>query len=172
MDIQELRELIQVFESSGLCEIEIEEEGRRIRLMKSRGEVYAAPAIPLNAQQVVDPRSAAVVVQQQPGPAHESNTEPQDGANASTIEEDHGLVTIDSPMVGVFYAAPAPGEAPFVHPGDTISEDQTVCIVEAMKLMNEVTAKFPAVIDKVLVENGEPVEFGQPLFAVRPVEQP
>ncbi|NLT61310.1 MAG: acetyl-CoA carboxylase biotin carboxyl carrier protein, partial [Candidatus Hydrogenedentes bacterium] len=83
---------------------------------------------------------------------------------------DDELITIDSPMVGVFYAAPAPDKPPFVKPGDAVQEQQTVCIVEAMKLMNEVTAQFPARIVKVLVENGEPVEFGQPLFAVEPLE--
>jgi acetyl-CoA carboxylase biotin carboxyl carrier protein len=74
-------------------------------------------------------------------------------------------------MVGVFYAAPAPGEPPFVQPGDTIEAGQTVCIVEAMKLMNEVGAKVPCVIEQVLVENAEPVEFGQPLFSVRPLDE-
>jgi len=80
-----------------------------------------------------------------------------------------GQVTIDSPMVGTFYASSAPGEAPMVLPGDSITKDKTICIVEAMKIMNEVAAKFPCIIERVLVENGEPVEFGQPLFAVRPL---
>ncbi|MBN2311119.1 MAG: hypothetical protein JXR94_19235, partial [Candidatus Hydrogenedentes bacterium] len=86
------------------------------------------------------------------------------------LEVEDGLQTIDSPMVGVFYVAPSPGAPPFVEPGSTVAADDTVCIVEAMKLMNEVTAKFPAEIVRVLVENGEPVEFSQPLFAVRPLE--
>jgi acetyl-CoA carboxylase biotin carboxyl carrier protein len=75
-------------------------------------------------------------------------------------------------MVGTFYTAPAPGEPAFVRVGDTVEENQTVCIVEAMKLMNEVAAKESCVIEKILVENGEPVEFGQPLFAVRPLARP
>ena len=73
-------------------------------------------------------------------------------------------------MVGVFYAQPSPGDPPFVKPGDLVEVNQTVCIVEAMKLMNEVTAKFKCTIVNVLVESGEPVEYNQPLFAVKPVE--
>ena len=79
------------------------------------------------------------------------------------------LVTFDSPMVGTFYGAPAPGAPPFVSPGDTVEEGQTLCVVEAMKLMNEVPAKFAAQIERLLVEDGEPVEYGQPLFAIRPL---
>ena len=73
-------------------------------------------------------------------------------------------------MVGTFYAASAPDEEPFVKEGDTVEENQIVCIVEAMKLMNEISAKFTGIIEKVLVENGQPVEFGQPLFVISVVE--
>jgi acetyl-CoA carboxylase biotin carboxyl carrier protein len=82
---------------------------------------------------------------------------------------ENGMVTIDSPMVGTFYSASAPGKPAFVLPGDTVEPNQTVCIVEAMKIMNEVVSKLPMIIEKVLVENGEPVEFGQPLFMGRPL---
>jgi acetyl-CoA carboxylase biotin carboxyl carrier protein len=81
----------------------------------------------------------------------------------------HGSYTIDSPMVGTFYAAATPGDPPFVLPGATVGVEQTVCIVEAMKIMNEVTSKEACIIEKVLVENGQPVEFGQPLFQARPI---
>ncbi|MGI6458720.1 MAG: acetyl-CoA carboxylase biotin carboxyl carrier protein [Candidatus Hydrogenedentales bacterium] len=151
MDVEKLQELLNIFEASGLSEIEIEEGGTRIRLKKSAPEqpgvvpVYAAPA----TSRLEMPVAAGAA--QEPAP-----------------EDD--FATIDSPMVGVFYAAPAPDKAPFVKPGDVVQEQQTVCIVEAMKLMNEVTAHFPARIVRVLVENGEPVEFGQPLFAVEPLE--
>ncbi|HOF39171.1 MAG TPA: acetyl-CoA carboxylase biotin carboxyl carrier protein [Candidatus Hydrogenedentes bacterium] len=156
MDVEKLQELLNIFEASGLSEIEIEEGGTRIRLKKSAPEqpgvvpVYAAPAAP--RLEIPVPAGAAAAAAHEPAPP----------------EED--FVTIDSPMVGVFYAAPAPDKAPFVKPGDVVQEQQTVCIVEAMKLMNEVTAQFPARIVRVLVENGEPVEFGQPLFAVEPLE--
>ncbi len=77
-------------------------------------------------------------------------------------------VTIEAPMVGTFYRASAPDAAPFVHEGDVVKEDQVLCIIEAMKLMNEIEAKMAARIVKILVENGQPVEYGQPLFLVEP----
>lgn len=161
MDLDKLRELIGIFQTSDLAEIEIEEEGRRIRLSKAHPpSVVSPPALThaaAPAHIAVDPHRTV------PGPSHEVQ-EPE------TPEAEEGLVTIDSPMVGVFYAAPAPGEAPFVNPGDVVEEGQTVCIVEAMKLMNEVVAKVHGTIVSVLVENGEPVEYNQPLFAVRPNE--
>ena len=98
-----------------------------------------------------------------PGAAPASN-----GGIAAQARE-NGLITIDSPMVGTFYASSSSGKPPFVLPGDTVEPNQTVCIVEAMKVMNEVAAKVPAIIEKVLVGNGEPVEYGQPLFTIRPL---
>lgn len=150
MDLQELRELMRLLEESTLSELEVEEDGRRIRLCKAAvaATVYAAPQPP--------PAHAAAPAAPVPAPA-----EPED--------EFAGLIVVESPMVGTFYAANAPGEPPFVLPGDRVAKDQTVCIVEAMKIMNEVVARQPGVVEKVLVENGEPVEFGQPLFALRPL---
>jgi len=148
VDLDELKELIRIFEASQLAEVEIEEKGRRVRLKKTGPPpTYAAPAVASPIQ----------------GPASGAQAAPVAG------QEDITLTTIKSPMVGTFYAAPAPDEAPFVYPGDAVDENQVVCIVEAMKLKNEVSAKFPAIIEKVLVQNGEPVEFGQPLFVVRPM---
>lgn len=157
--MEKLRELIHIFEASDLSEIEIEEEGRRMRLKKARPRQYSAEPIAIETGRLERP--AAMVVRDQPD-ARKAAEAPKD--------EDDNLVTIDSPMVGVFYVSPSPGDPPFVRPGDAVSENQTVCIVEAMKLMNEVTAKFPGVVEKVLVQNGEPVEYGQPLFAVRPLD--
>ena len=152
MDLNELKDLISLLEDSGLSELEIEEEGRRIRLTKQHGAVVSMGAPPVYAAPVAMPAADAA-----PAPAA-----------APTTPADEGLVTIDSPMVGTFYGSPAPGEPLFVQPGDRVTADQTVCIVEAMKIMNEVAAKVAGTIERVLVENGEPVEFGQPLFAVRP----
>jgi acetyl-CoA carboxylase biotin carboxyl carrier protein len=164
VDLDKLQELIRIFESSELSEIEIEESGRRMRLKKPRPIAsYAAPVIPMAPPQ--ESRGTQVILHEAVRPI-EPTTLP-----AKREEKEEKLITIDSPMVGVFYSAPAPGEPPFVKPGDTVDEHQTVCIVEAMKLMNEVTAKSPCVIERVLVENGEPVEYNQPLFAIRPIEQ-
>jgi len=162
VDLDKLRELIEILEASQLAELEIEEDGRRIRLQKpappSVVAAYPGAAGPLHPPALpVGPAAGGLPSAHGEGPA------------GHDTQIDEGLDTIDSPMVGVFYVAPAPGEPPFVNPGDTVEEGQTVCIVEAMKLMNEVAAKAPAVIEKVLVENAEPVEFGQPLFAVRPL---
>lgn len=149
MDLNELKELIGLLENSGLSELEIEEEGRRVRLTKQGANFVAMQAAPALAA----PLAAAPALAE---PAAEKTL------------ADEGLVTIDSPMVGTFYACPAPGEPSFVEAGDAVTADQTVCIVEAMKIMNEVAAKVVGTIERILVENGEPVEFGQPLFAIRP----
>ena len=160
MDIDKLRDLIRMLENSTISEIEIEEDGRRIKLKKPTPEIMATrevvQALPHPA--AADPAPAAPAAAPTP-PAPVVEEEP----------EEH-LVTIDSPMVGVYYSAPSPGDPVFVKPGDQVDTDQTLCIVEAMKLMNEVTAKGPAIITKCLVENGEPVEFGQPLFAIQPLQ--
>ena len=164
VDLEKLQELMRIFEESQLSEIEIEEEGRRVCLRKpaptpailtAAGPLMTAPAL----------ASAAMVAM----PAEPVPSADRSSGNGALPDD---TVSIDAPMVGTFYAAPAPGKPTFVREGETVAMDQTVCIIEAMKLMNEVTAKFPAAIVKVLVENGEPVEFGQPLFIVRPLEQP
>ena len=166
MDLDKLRELIGLFETSDLSEIEIEEEGRRIRLTKGgqQQHIMHAPHHVITHMPSVSPLPVAPV----PAPAAPAAAPPS--APEVEAEVDESLVTIESPMVGVFYASPAPGEPPFIKAGDTVEENQTVCIVEAMKLMNEVTAKFKCQVVQVLVENGEPVEYNQPLFAVRIVE--
>ena len=148
MDLEKLQELIRILETSELNEIEIEENGLRMRLQK------APPA----------PPPITYVVPSAP-PATAENALVETAAEEPAVDSD--LSTIDSPMVGTFYVSPAPGETPFVEPGKKVESDQTVCIVEAMKLMNEVCAKFTCIIDRNLVEDGQPVEFGQPLFAVR-----
>ena len=162
MDLEKLRELIRIFEASGLSELElVEDDGRRISLKKPTTHHAASAPIPLLAPQMG--ASAPAMTPHSPlAAAPDPAAEP----------EEEYVHTIDSPMVGTFYSAPAPGEPPFVHVGDTVEENQTVCIVEAMKLMNEVAAKESAIIERILVESGEPVEFGQPLFAVRPLARP
>lgn len=151
MDFEELQELIRLFESTDLSEIEVEEDGRRIRLVK--------PTV--SETHVVHGRASTNNSMQNP--------------DAATLDADteallaEGLITVDSPMVGTFYAASSPGATPFVQVGDTVDADQVVCIVEAMKIMNEVVCKVPAIVERILVRNGEAVEYGQPLLAVRPL---
>ena len=151
LDFEELQELIHLFEATGLSEIEIEEGGKRIRLAKAlppETHLVPAPEVKRAAPQKAAPSSFA------------SDTE-------SLLAE--GLVTVDSPMVGTYYASSGPSAPPFVQVGDTVDANQVVCIVEAMKIMNEVVSKVPAIVERILVRNGEPVEYGQPLIAVRPL---
>lgn len=159
MDLNELKELIGMLEDSKLSELEIEEEGRRIRLTKQSENYVSVPA-PVQMMQAPVAAPAPSVAPSTPFGSAQDSKEPS--------LADQGLVAVTSPMVGTFYLRPAPSEPAFVEPGDRVSADQTVCIVEAMKIMNEVAAKVVGIVERILVENGEPVEFGQPLFAIRP----
>jgi len=129
-----------------LAEIEIEQGGTRIRVVREHAPVAAAPA-PRN--ELPTPRGPQPVT-----------------AEAAGVPSN--LVTVEAPMVGTFYRAPGPDAAPFVSEGDVLEEGQVLCIIEAMKLMNEIEAKVAGRIVKVLVENAQPVEYGQPLFLVEP----
>ena len=173
MDLEKLKALIGMFEESTLSELEVEQEGQRVLLRKAPETSETLPSVsllpapsPSVMPQMYEQRYAQGPRESSAAPAQESGASQDDEP-----DDEAGLVTIDSPMVGVFYAAPAPNEPNFVDADDVVAADQTVCIIEAMKLMNEVTAQFPSKIVKRLVENAEPVEFGQPLFAVRPLEQ-
>jgi len=149
VDINELKELMRLLEESTLSELEIEEDNRRVRLSKAAPAGYA----PAPAHYYAEAPASA------PAPAAAAPAEPEAETWAHVIE---------SPMVGTFYTASSPGDPPFVQAGSRVSADVTVCIIEAMKIMNEVGAKEDCIIERVLVENGQPVEFGQPLFAIRP----
>ena len=139
------QEVVELAVTHDLRELEIESMGLRVRVV--RGHV-AAPAAP-------HPVAAPLAL-------------PQPEASAQAVELAPGTVTIDAPMVGTFYRAASPEAAAFVSEGDTVKEGQTLCIIEAMKLMNEIESKVAGRVVKVLVENAQPVEFGQPLFLVEP----
>jgi len=144
MDIKErLEKLVKFMEENNLCELEIEEEGRKIKLKK-----YNPTISPLQ-QEIHLEREESLTQQQK--------------------EKKENLVELKSPMVGTFYRAPSPGAKPFVEEGDIINPGDVVCIIEAMKLMNEIKAEIKGEIVKILVENGEPVEFGQSLFLIKPL---
>ena len=148
MDLELVKQLIQLLESSELDQLEVEEEGVRVRLQKQG-------TIPATFPPVVMPSGAPSV----PSPGGAPSAEP--AAPADTVP-------IEAPMVGTFYRAPAPDAASYVEVGDTLSEGTIVCIVEAMKVMNEIKAGVRGTVTEVLVENAQPVEFGQPLFRVKP----
>ena len=140
-----IEDMLQLMESRGLVELEIEQEGIRVRLKKATA---AAPQIVEYISGVPQPASVAHA--------------------AKSAEPAGNRVIIKSPMVGTFYRAPAPDAPAFVEAGQEIEAGQVVCIVEAMKLMNEIKSETAGKILEVLVDSGEAVEFGQPLFAVEP----
>ncbi|MFQ6672225.1 MAG: acetyl-CoA carboxylase biotin carboxyl carrier protein [Candidatus Tectimicrobiota bacterium] len=157
MDLKELEALIDLFERKGVAELEYEEEGRRIVLKK-------AVAPPVQAPQVVPmPAVQAPALQPVPAPVE---AEPE---AKKAIPSDDKLMSIESPIVGTFYRAPAPDAKPYVEEGDVVKKGQVLCIIEAMKLMNEIEAELEARIVSILVENAQPVEFGEPLFLTEPL---
>lgn len=149
MDIRKVKKLIELLEESGIAEIEIKEGEESVRISRmSSGAVVAQPA--LYAPSIPAPVAAAVAA----SPA----------AAAPAASADH---SIQAPMVGTFYSAPAPGAKPFVQIGDEVKVGQVLCIIEAMKMMNQIESDRAGKITSVLVQNGDPVEFGQPLFSIQ-----
>ena len=158
--------LMKMVKSNDVEEIEIEHKGLKVRI---RGKSNPAPALtmspygfaPAPALSASAPGSSASAV----APSGEAQL-----ADAAGASDKSGLKTIESPMVGTFYRAPAPDAPPYVEVGDRVTEDSVLCIVEAMKLMNEIKAEMAGIVTEILVENGQPIEFGQPLFSIRPSE--
>ena len=151
MDLRKLKTLIELVESSGIAELEIEEGEERVRITRA---VAAAPT-----STVVVPASLHTAASPMPAPA----AAPAPVAPAPVEVEGH---QVKSPMVGTFYRAASPGAKPFVEVGDAVEVGDTLCIIEAMKLMNEIESDKAGVVKQVLVENGQPVEFGQPLVVI------
>ena len=154
MDVKEIKKLIDLMVKNDLRELEIRDGDCRVSLKRGPGE--GVPTVTLGQ---VQPVSLAAV---QPG----KGNSPAEQAEASAVGEE--LESIVSPMVGTFYQAANPESEPFVQAGDTVIADTVVCIIEAMKVMNEIKAGLAGTVEKVLVSNGEAVEFGQPIFQVRP----
>ena len=155
MDIRKVKKLIEMLEESQLNEIEIKEGEESVKLVK-------ATTVPVQ-EQIVTSNIAATA--SRPTVMNEVTSVESDTKESTEPETISGK-TIDSPMVGTFYAAPNPGAKDFVSVGDKISEGDVLCIIEAMKMMNEVKADSSGIIKQVLIENAEPVEFGQPLFVI------
>ncbi|QIM48766.1 acetyl-CoA carboxylase biotin carboxyl carrier protein [Pusillimonas sp. DMV24BSW_D] len=146
MDLRKLKTLIDLVADSGIAELEITEGDGKVRIVKFSQSVQpvaqVAPAAPAT-------EAASASAQQQPA----APAQPQGHA-------------VKAPMVGTFYRAPNPGASPFVEVGQSVKEGEPLCIIEAMKLLNEIEADKAGVIKEILVENGEPVEYGQPLFII------
>ena len=153
---EELCELIRLVDSSDVASVEVEHAGSRVRIEGKLPAVVAAPTAPAAA--VVAP---PVVAEEAAAPS--SAPEPA----ADRVEDDEELSYVTSPIVGTFYRAPNPDAEPYVKVGDSVETGRTLCIVEAMKLMNEIESDVSGTIVKVFPENAQPVEFGERLFAIR-----
>lgn len=150
MDIRKVKKLIEMLEESSLAEIEINEGEESIRISRASSVVPAAPMM-------AAPAAPAVA----PAPAASAAAESEVGGKE--LPSGHA---VKSPMVGTFYSAPSPGAKPFASVGDSVSVGDTLCIVEAMKMLNEIEADKSGVVKAILKENGQPVEYGEALFIV------
>lgn len=153
MDIRKIKKLIEILEESDMAEIEISEGEEKVRIRKRE-----APA-PATQQYVVAPPSAPAAA-----PAAASSVESTPSTSTPSVPEGH---VVTSPIVGTMYRAPEPTKPPFVEVGSKVKVGDTLCIVEAMKMLNQIEADKAGTITSILVENGQPVEFGQPLFVIQ-----
>jgi acetyl-CoA carboxylase biotin carboxyl carrier protein len=156
MDLRKLKTLIDLVSESGISELEVTEGEGKVRIVKNAPPVYVQPSASF-APQYAAPAPAAGAPAEAPAGAAAPATP------AAAAPQGH---VVTSPMVGTFYRAPSPGAEPFVQVGDTVKEGQTICIIEAMKLLNEIESDKAGVVKEILVENGQAVEYGQPLFVV------
>ncbi len=161
IDVEFVERLIRAVDGSGIDTVEIKRGGTRVRISKT----------PLAAAGANEPRTGIATESDAHasagGPVVESPA--REVAAVPQAEPDSTLIEIESPMVGTFYRAGAPGSPPYVESGQRISEGDTLCIIEAMKLMNEFESEINGTVEEILVEDGEPVEYGQVLFRVAPV---
>lgn len=156
MDLRKLKTLIDLVSESGVAELEITEGDDRVKIVNRVGAAPVAAAAPAV---IATPVVASAAPAAAPAPAVAA----EPAAAPVAAEDTH---TINSPMVGTFYRAPSPGAKPFADVGQKVKAGDTVCIIEAMKLLNEIETEYDGVIKEILVENGQPVEFGQPLFVI------
>jgi acetyl-CoA carboxylase biotin carboxyl carrier protein len=153
VNMEELRELISLLRDNGLAELELENEGFRVRLRR---------------ESTPSESSHASVPHHDPAPAPAASGPAHPGTQATTAAaQDQDLHIIQSPIVGTFYRSPSPTADAFVKIGSNVENDTVVCIIEAMKLMNEIQAEASGKVVKIYVENGQPVEYGQPLFGIQ-----
>lgn len=162
MTVDEIRELIHLAKETGVAVLEVQRGENRVRIRLSAGGGHAR----------AEPREFAVAAAT--APAHLSAmTSPASGADSGSVPRetapDAGLVYVKSPIVGTFYEASSPDLPPFVRVGERIQPGKVLCIIESMKLMNEIEAEIAGVLEAKLVMNGQPVEYGEAMFAIRPV---
>lgn len=158
MTLDEIRELIKVVTETGVAELEVQRGDDRVRIRR---------ALPPNSQEVIIP-AQAIPAPASPPASRSAPAAPASSAQPVDILADPSLVIVKSPIVGTFYEAPSPGAPPFVRVGETVQPGQVLCIIESMKLMNEIEAEMAGVIVSKLMANARPVEYGEGLFVIRP----
>ena len=159
MDIRQLEELLRLLDEKDIAEFELEEEGMKLRIRKAAASLHPAPAaslVPMLVPAVASPAPAAVATEGASA-----------AAPAAAAEVDESLAIVKSPIVGTFYRSPDPNAPAFVQVGDQVRVGQVLCIIEAMKLMNEIESEVAGEIVKIHHENGQPVQYGEPLFSIR-----
>jgi acetyl-CoA carboxylase biotin carboxyl carrier protein len=157
MTLDEIRELIQLVTDTAIAELEVQRGENRVRIRRSM-ELTVDPTFTVPAAPVRAAESASRNERPAAAPAH-----------AAEASVDTSLVYVKSPIVGTFYEASAPGTPAFVRIGETVQPGKVLCIIESMKLMNEIESEISGVVEAMLVENGQPVEYGEALFAIRPL---
>ncbi|MCC6539883.1 MAG: acetyl-CoA carboxylase biotin carboxyl carrier protein [Bryobacterales bacterium] len=163
MTLEEIKQLIELVNDSGIAELELERGGNRVRIRRSGLAPAMAPQ-----EIVLHPSLSAPVAAAAPGAAT-PRTAGEAGVNPVATTADPNLQLVKAPIVGTFYESPKPGSPAFVKAGDTVQPGQVLCIIESMKLMNEIECETAGVIVAKLVENGRPVEYGEALFSIRPL---
>lgn len=168
-NLDDIQQLLDLLADKQITEFEMEQQGVKIRVR--RGNVHVSEASNFNGFIIPPPPSPAPANSVGPAPAAPANSSPAPAAPEAVTESTEGLFMMKSPIVGTFYASPSPNAPPFVKVGDTVQLGQVICIIEAMKLMNELEAEEAGKIVRIYVETGQPVEYGQSLFAIEPVRK-
>lgn len=159
MDIKQIQDLIKFVSKSGVNEVSIEEQDFKITIKTNQEPTYVTATVPTQMQAAPAPAPVA---------AAPVSAAPAAPAGSPATSDESKLITIKSPMIGTFYRSSSPDKPSFVNVGDEIAEGQVLCIIEAMKLFNEIESEVSGKVVKVLVDNSQPVEYDQPLFLVEP----
>lgn len=164
MDIKYLKKVLEIFDESTATELSIVEENTKIKLSKhkkdiSKNSFQAMQAAPMPVPMPQDPAPSSAAAEPQPK---------ESAKNDAGSAADDNMHTVNSPMVGTFYRAPSPDAEPFVEVGTRVTAGQTLCIIEAMKLMNEIESDVSGTVQKILLENAKPVEYNEPIFVIKP----
>jgi acetyl-CoA carboxylase biotin carboxyl carrier protein len=166
MWVSKIKKLIKLVEESDIGELEVSGWGQKVRISKKPRDLGKTTSESPTTNVIVEPKSEPVAAAPVPTPAPPAATAPEPAK--IELEDTNHHVPIKSPMVGTFYRAPAPDAKPYVELNQQITAGQVVCIIEAMKLMNEIESEIAGRVAKIMVENGKPVEFGQILFLIEP----